>query len=138
MESYLDEINFLLVRTRKNLAQILLGRSNNNNNWDGATWCYLTAPNTDEFPQSAYAPRWLEMALGVKRGTLPYPPFEKMKAKMLCSPICRHKVTSPFSALPAQRIWPAIETSYDRASATCVCEYTDCCTQVLYFTSLLG
>ena len=36
--------------------------------------------------------------------------------------VIRGQVTSPFSALPAQRIWPANETmSYDRASATCVC-----------------
>ena len=46
--------------------------------------------------------------------------------------VIRGKVTSPFS-LPSQRIWPANETSYDRASVTCVCEYTYFCTQVLYF-----
>ena len=45
-------------------------------------------------------------------------------ADLECGPICRHKgpSSSAFSALPAQRIWPANETmSYDRASATCVC-----------------
>ena len=52
--------------------------------------------------------------------------------------VIRGKVTSPFSALPAQRSWPANETlSYDRASATCVCcthtVVRKCCTSLLYY-----
>ena len=50
--------------------------------------------------------------------------------------VIRGQVTSPCSALTAQRIWSANETmSYDHASATCVCflcEYTHCNTSFVH------
>ena len=57
---------------------------------------------------------------------------------MTLSLVPLRNITSPFSALPSQRIWPANETmSYDCASATCVCVNTHSvvhkCTSLLYY-----
>ena len=60
------------------------------------------------------------------------PSLKKGKCKRADLGSSPNRLTSPFSALPAQRIWPANETmSYDRASATCVCVNTH--TVVLHF-----
>ena len=81
---------------------------------------HMSSPSLPMFPQ------WLERALGVKRAL----------GILLLYVVIRGHVTSPFSAWPAQRIWPANETmSYDRESATCVCvlEYTHFNTSVVQF-----
>ena len=75
-------------------------------------------------PSLPMDPQCLEMALGVKRA-LSYSALRKMEDQMgrlVFFPyvVIRAQVTTPFSALPAQTIWPANETvSHDPASATC-------------------
>ena len=83
--------------------------------------------NNMSTPSLPMVPQWLEMTLGVKQA-LGISAFEKKQLSDVpiwnLAPfvIIRGQVTSPFSAFPAQRIWPANETmSYDRACATCVC-----------------
>ena len=67
------------------------------------------------------------MALGVKRALGILLCLRKNKSqthRLSLAPyvVIRGQVTSPLSAVPAQRIWLANETmSYDPASATCVC-----------------
>ena len=86
-------------------------------------------------PSLPMVPQLLEMALGVK-GAL---------GILLCLyVVIREHVTSPFSALPAQRIRPTNETmSYDRASATvtwrvpCVNTHTVTTNNKVLYTSLL-
>ena len=80
-------------------------------------------------PSLPMVPKSLEMTLGVKRAVGILLRLKESANALIwdLSPyiVIREKVTSPFSALPAQRIWPPNETmSYDCASATCVCEYT--------------
>ena len=82
-------------------------------------------------------PQWLELALGVKQA-LSCTAFELRRADLEFDQyvFIRGQVTSPFSALPAQRIWPTNETmSYDRVSTTCVCvcEYTHCNANAVHF-----
>ena len=63
----------------------------------------------------AYGPQWLEMALGVKRalgtllGLIKKESSDTWIWNVAQYVVIKGKVTS-FSALPAQRIWPANET----------------------------
>ena len=68
-------------------------------------------------PSLPMVPQWLKLAFCVKRALGILLAFEKMEAGPIWG-----QVTFPFSALLAERIWPANETmSHDRASAICMC-----------------
>ena len=63
-------------------------------------------------------PQWLKLAFDVKRALGILLAFEESSGALIWNVapyvVIRGQVTSPFSALPAQRIWPANETmSYD-------------------------
>ena len=80
-------------------------------------------------PSLPIVPQWLKLAFGVKRALgvlLAYEEKEGSSAliwNVVPYVVIKDLSSSPFSAMPAQRIWPANETRPCERHM-CVCDYT--------------
>ena len=87
---------------------------------------------------SPMVPQWLERSLGVKRHRHSKKQKTKLRrADLEFGPICRHMGPGylPLSLLCLPREYGP-PMSYDRASATCVCEYTHCYARYVHFFAI--